>query len=116
MCVDVFYNLYDLIEVLKIIAFLVNLMKFTRILDCLCESLDPPPTFLLNRAIETYGKCQCLRDARELFDEMPHRDGGSWNAMISAYAQGGSSNETLSLFLNMTRSDFSPSDVTFGRI
>ncbi|KAL8122003.1 hypothetical protein AgCh_018655 [Apium graveolens] len=29
-----------------------------------------PPAFLINRAIECYGKCGCLSDARELFDEM----------------------------------------------
>ncbi|KAL2894033.1 hypothetical protein RDABS01_009942, partial [Bienertia sinuspersici] len=77
---------------------------------------DPPPTFLLNRAIEAYGKCGCLRDARELFDEMPHRDGGSWNALITAYAKGGSSNETFSLFLDMNRSSFSPNEVTFANV
>ncbi|KAK7840436.1 pentatricopeptide repeat-containing protein [Quercus suber] len=32
------------------------------------------PVFLLNRAIETYGKCGCLVNARELFEEMPQRD------------------------------------------
>ncbi|CAO2818388.1 unnamed protein product [Amaranthus hypochondriacus] len=76
---------------------------------------DPPPTFLLNRAIETYGKCGSLRDARELFDEMPNRDGGSWNALITASSQMGSM-ETLSLFLRMNRSGWFPSEVTFASI
>ncbi|KAK9933220.1 hypothetical protein M0R45_020423 [Rubus argutus] len=38
---------------------------------------------------EAYAKCGSLGDARELFDEMPQRDGGSWNAMIKAYSQSG---------------------------
>ncbi|KAL8166142.1 hypothetical protein V2J09_007641 [Rumex salicifolius] len=76
----------------------------------------PPPTFLLNRAIETFGKCGCLRDARELFDEMPLRDGGSWNAMITAYTRGGSSDEALRMFLDMTKSGVSPSEVTLASV
>ncbi|KNA14228.1 hypothetical protein SOVF_109420 [Spinacia oleracea] len=82
----------------------------------LITNYDPPPTFFLNRAIEAYGKCRCLRDARELFDEMPHRDGGSWNALITAYAKGGSPRKTLSVFLEMNRSEFSPSEVTFASV
>ncbi|KAG5050433.1 hypothetical protein AAZX31_04G223900 [Glycine max] len=75
-----------------------------------------PPTFLLNRAIEAYAKCHCLRDARELFDEMPQPDGGSWNALITAYSQLGFPNETFSLFLCMTRSGFFPTEVTFASV
>ncbi|XP_021718150.1 pentatricopeptide repeat-containing protein At3g26540-like [Chenopodium quinoa] len=77
---------------------------------------DPPPTFLLNRAIEAYGNCRCVQDARELFDEMPHRDGGSWNALITAYAKGGFPREALGLFLDMNRSGVSPSEVTFASV
>ncbi|KAK7351074.1 hypothetical protein VNO77_10238 [Canavalia gladiata] len=75
-----------------------------------------PPTFLLNRAIEAYGKCNSLRDARELFDEMPQRDGGSWNALITAYSQMGFPNEALSLFRSMNRSGVCPNEVTFASV
>ncbi|GAB2290639.1 hypothetical protein Dimus_024917 [Dionaea muscipula] len=76
----------------------------------------PPPTFLLNRAIEAYGKCGCLRDARELFDEMPRRDGGSWNAMITAYAQGGCPDVGLRLFWDMNRKEVFANEVTFASV
>ncbi|XP_027338781.1 pentatricopeptide repeat-containing protein At3g26540 [Abrus precatorius] len=75
-----------------------------------------PPIFLLNRAIETYAKCNCLRDARDLFDEMPHRDGGSWNALITAYSQLGFPGEAVSLFLRMNRSGVFPNEVTFAGV
>ncbi|KAL8120141.1 hypothetical protein AgCh_017323 [Apium graveolens] len=52
-----------------------------------------PPAFLINRAIECYGKCGCLSDARELFDEMSQRNGGSWNTMIMAYGKNGCAEE-----------------------
>ncbi|KAK7410647.1 hypothetical protein VNO78_01599 [Psophocarpus tetragonolobus] len=75
-----------------------------------------PPIFLLNRAIESYAKCHCLRDARELFDEMPQRDGGSWNALITAYSQSGFPYEAFSFFLCMTRSGVCPTEVTFASL
>ncbi|XP_047327204.1 pentatricopeptide repeat-containing protein At3g26540 [Impatiens glandulifera] len=73
-----------------------------------------PPVFLLNRAIETYGKCGCIIDARELFDEMPERDGGSWNAIITAYARGRYSDEALSLFIEMNRLGICGNEITFA--
>ncbi|KAK7842483.1 pentatricopeptide repeat-containing protein [Quercus suber] len=54
-----------------------------------------PPVFLLNWAIKTLGKCGCLVYVRELFEEMPQRDGRSWNAMITAYLQGGCPEKAL---------------------
>ncbi|KAI3795859.1 hypothetical protein L1987_38519 [Smallanthus sonchifolius] len=75
-----------------------------------------PPVFLLNRAIEAYGKCTCLDDACELFDEMPQRDGGSWNALISAYALNGFADEALRVFLDMKRDGFSWNEVSFASV
>ncbi|KAF1865160.1 hypothetical protein Lal_00004534 [Lupinus albus] len=75
-----------------------------------------PPIFLLNRAIEAYSKCGSLRDARELFDEMPQRDGGTWNALITAYSQFCFSNEALNLFLCMNRSGIRANKITFAGV
>ncbi|KAM5569501.1 pentatricopeptide repeat-containing protein [Rosa sericea] len=75
-----------------------------------------PPIFLLNRAIETYAKCGSLGDARELFDEMPQRDGGSWNAMIKAYSQSGCPEDALVSFLDMNRAGFLPNEITFAGV
>ncbi|CAN1170844.1 Pentatricopeptide repeat-containing protein At3g26540 [Linum perenne] len=78
---------------------------------------DPnPPTFLLNRAIEAYGKCGCLPDAVELFEEMPKRDGGSWNAVINACTQCGSPDRALSLFKEMRKLGCSPNEITFAGV
>ncbi|KAL4596040.1 hypothetical protein ACB092_12G135200, partial [Castanea dentata] len=62
-----------------------------------------PPVFLLNRAIETYGKCGCLM-------------GGTWNAMITASMQGGCPEKALSLFSDMNRSGVYVSEVTFTSV
>ncbi|KAK9096238.1 hypothetical protein Sjap_021735 [Stephania japonica] len=76
----------------------------------------PPPVFLLNRAIECYGKCGCLDDARELFDEMPQRDGGSWNAMITAYSWNKRNLEALDLFSQMNGLGVGGNEVTFAGV
>ncbi|GAB2209548.1 hypothetical protein Droror1_Dr00026767 [Drosera rotundifolia] len=77
---------------------------------------NPPPTFLLNRAIECYGFCGCLRDARELFDEMPRRDGGSWNAMIGACGRCGGWEEGMGVFREMNGRGVRGSVVTFASV
>ena len=42
--------------------------------------------------------------------------GGSWNAMITAYTQGGYPKKALSLFSNMNRSGVYVSEVTFANV
>ncbi|KAK1406375.1 hypothetical protein QVD17_41669 [Tagetes erecta] len=89
----------------------------TRKLESHLLTFNPtPPVFLLNRAIEAYGKCACLDDARELFDEMPQIDGGSWNALISAYSLNGFADEALSVFLDMKRDGFLWNEVSFASV
>ncbi|KAJ4700835.1 putative Pentatricopeptide repeat-containing protein [Melia azedarach] len=75
-----------------------------------------PPIFLLNRAIECYGKCGNLNDARELFDEMPERDGGSWNAMLSAYTQNGFAGKAVELFLEMNSARVLGNEITYASV
>lgn len=75
-----------------------------------------PPIFLLNRAIEGYGKCGCLDDAEELFDQMPKRDGGSWNSIITAYSQNGKAEEALGMFSRMRGEGVFASEVTFASV
>ncbi|KAE8690022.1 Pentatricopeptide repeat-containing protein [Hibiscus syriacus] len=80
-----------------------------RKLECHLLTFSPcPPVFLLNRAIEAYGECGCLDDARGLFDEMPERNGGSWNSMITAYARNGFHESALCLFSEMIREGIVP--------
>ncbi|PIM98580.1 hypothetical protein CDL12_28936 [Handroanthus impetiginosus] len=89
----------------------------TRKLESHLVTFHPnPPVFLLNRAIESYGKCGCLEDAQELFDEMPTRDGGSWNAMITAYSRNGLPEDALGLFSKMIGEGVFASEVTFASV
>uniref|UniRef100_A0ACD5UWS9 Uncharacterized protein n=1 Tax=Avena sativa TaxID=4498 RepID=A0ACD5UWS9_AVESA len=74
------------------------------------------PTFLLNRTIESLAACGGLADARELFELMPRRDGGSWNAIIYASSRAGNPTEALSLFSDMYSLGVRPNDVTMASV
>lgn len=63
-----------------------------------------PPVYLWTRLIVLYTKCESLRDARSVLDEMPERNVVSWTAMITAYCQRGYAFEALNLFVQMLRS------------
>ncbi|XP_073145145.1 pentatricopeptide repeat-containing protein At3g26540 isoform X2 [Henckelia pumila] len=89
----------------------------TRKVESHLIALNPnPPVFLLNRAIESYGKCGCLRDAKELFDEMPSRNGGSWNAIITACTRNGFAEDALGLFSRMIGEGVFASEITFASV
>ncbi|GAB4851574.1 Putative pentatricopeptide repeat-containing protein At3g13770, mitochondrial [Ancistrocladus abbreviatus] len=75
-----------------------------------------PPVYLRTRLVVLYCKCGVLRDAREVFDEMPERNVVSWTAMISGYSQRGFASEALNLFLYMLRSGTEPNEFTFATV
>ncbi|KAJ1271081.1 hypothetical protein BS78_06G101800 [Paspalum vaginatum] len=79
-------------------------------------SRSSTPTFLFNRAIESLAACGSLADARELFEAMPHRDGGSWNAIISASSRARHQAEAFSLFADMNSLGIRPKDVTLASV
>ncbi|GFP81892.1 pentatricopeptide repeat-containing protein at2g36980 mitochondrial [Phtheirospermum japonicum] len=60
-------------------------------------------------ALAKSGSISC---ARNLFDEMPHRDTIAWNAMITGYSHLGSHQEALSLFTSMRFSNAKPDHFT----
>lgn len=69
-----------------------------------------------NAILDMYGKCGALGEARCVFTEMEIRDAVSWNAVIAAYEQNGSEEETLELFVLMLRSSMEPDEFTFGSV
>ncbi|CAN1745073.1 Putative pentatricopeptide repeat-containing protein At3g13770, mitochondrial [Linum perenne] len=75
-----------------------------------------PPLYLRTRLIVLYTKCDRLRDARQVFDEMPERNVVPWTAVISAYSQKGMGFEALNLFCRMLRSGTEPNEFTFASV
>ncbi|PHT85348.1 putative pentatricopeptide repeat-containing protein [Capsicum annuum] len=60
-----------------------------------------------------YAKCGSMKDAIEVFKEMPDRNIVCWNALISAFAQNGDAEATFSSFTDMIESGLYPDSVSF---
>ncbi|KAL5781359.1 hypothetical protein ACOSP7_006388 [Xanthoceras sorbifolium] len=53
---------------------------------------------LPNTLVDAYGKCGLFHHARQLFEEMPHRDHISWASILTAFNKASLPNLTLSFF------------------
>ncbi|KAF2317936.1 hypothetical protein GH714_041259 [Hevea brasiliensis] len=58
-------------------------------------------TFLLNRVIELYFKCNNTGYAHNLFDKMPQKNIYSWNAVLTQYCKAGNLENAQKLFAEM---------------
>ena len=61
--------------------------------------------FIQNRLIDVYGKCDCLDDARKVFDRMPQRNTFTWNSIITVLTKSGFLDEAARLFGSMPDPD-----------
>ncbi|EEF30293.1 pentatricopeptide repeat-containing protein, putative [Ricinus communis] len=70
--------------------------------------------YVASALVDMYAKCGSLDNALRVFENMPHKNEVSWNAMISALAFHGRAREALSLFSRMLNgSTVRPNDITF---
>ena len=63
--------------------------------------------------VDMYAKCGVLTRAQEVFDELHVKTIGTWNALISGYAQQGHGHDALLMFHHMQTKGVKPDDVTF---
>ncbi|KAE9586551.1 hypothetical protein Lal_00044710 [Lupinus albus] len=63
--------------------------------------------------LDMYAKCGSIKNALQMFQEMPVRNLVSWNALISAYAQNGDGDLSLRSFEQMVHSGLEPNSVSF---
>ncbi|CDY69273.1 BnaAnng29890D [Brassica napus] len=73
--------------------------------------------FLSHESVPTalttvYSKMDEMESARKAFDECTHKSLASWNAMISGYTQNGLTEDAISLFREMQKSEFRPNPIT----
>ena len=66
--------------------------------DALRRGLLQKNFYVSSAVISMYAKCGGLREAQDLFDELPVRNSVCWNAMISGYAQQGQGKEAVYCF------------------
>ncbi|KAI5062635.1 hypothetical protein GOP47_0023174 [Adiantum capillus-veneris] len=62
--------------------------------------------------VDLYAKCGLLDKAQLVFDNLPHKDAASWNALISGYADQGCGEDALKCFEQMEFADVSPNSIT----
>ncbi|KAG4186214.1 hypothetical protein ERO13_A08G028900v2 [Gossypium hirsutum] len=72
--------------------------------------------FVASSLVDMYGKCGKIKDARNLFDEMPQRNVVSWSGMIYGYAQLGEFEEALTLFKQALYERLDVNDFTFSSV
>jgi pentatricopeptide repeat protein len=102
--------------VLKVCAGLRDLQQGKEIHDCITRSRFASDLFVRNALIAMYTKCGSVEDARQVFDEMHHRDLVSWNSMISGYAQNGFGNEAIKLFYQVLAEGIDVDPVTVASV
>ncbi|KAE9590541.1 putative tetratricopeptide-like helical domain, DYW domain-containing protein [Lupinus albus] len=59
--------------------------------------------FVCSALVSMYARCLCAKQARVVFDWMPHRDVVSWNGVLTAYFSNKKYDEGLDLFCQMSR-------------
>ncbi|KAL4189926.1 hypothetical protein AMTRI_Chr08g209480 [Amborella trichopoda] len=88
-----------------------NVHKYAKELDL--ESNSVVGTAL----IDMYAKCDCLSDARMVFDKLADNgDNVPWNAMISGYAQSGFTSQAVDLIIQMLMRSIRIDSFTYGSI
>lgn len=68
---------------------------------------------LTTALIDMYSKCSFVELALSVFDGMPYKDAGAWNAMISGVALNGDARKSLELFSKMVSCGTQPTETTF---
>ncbi|KAM1428303.1 hypothetical protein ACFX2I_044651 [Malus domestica] len=68
-----------------------------------------------NTILHIYVKCGSLNDARNLFNQMPHKDLVTWTALISGYSQHDRPQDALFTLSSLLRASGAVSDDNHGR-
>ncbi|KAI3747183.1 hypothetical protein L6452_09632 [Arctium lappa] len=73
-------------------------------------------TFVCNALLTLYSRCGDLLSAEQIFSKMDHRDGVSYNTLISGLAQKGLSEKAIQLYEKMQSDTLKPDSVTVASL
>ncbi|KAI3757153.1 hypothetical protein L6452_04687 [Arctium lappa] len=79
----------------------------------LIKSGVSPDVYTYNHLITMYCKTNRIKDARQVFDELPQRNLISWTTLISSYSQMGMAVDALDCFRSMVIDGFVPNHYTY---
>ncbi|KAK8958566.1 Pentatricopeptide repeat-containing protein [Platanthera guangdongensis] len=69
------------------------------------KSFIPPETYIDNHFVLLYSRCRHLNHARQMFDEIPHPNVFSYNALLAAYAHESQTHLAIDLFARIPDPD-----------
>ncbi|KAI5068876.1 hypothetical protein GOP47_0017221 [Adiantum capillus-veneris] len=69
--------------------------------------------FIGSTLIDMYGKCNCIEEARKVFDCLPVQNLVCWNAIIAGYVSSKLNLEALHLLDAMQHAGFEPNEITY---
>ncbi|KAI5081354.1 hypothetical protein GOP47_0004537, partial [Adiantum capillus-veneris] len=84
--------------------------------DIVSQELLKKNVVLGTSLVDMYAKCGVLHKAQKVLQELPVRDVGSWNALITGYAQQGQGQKALDCFQRMRSEGISPDAITYACI
>lgn len=79
------------------------------------STAGPVDLYNTNHLINMYAKCGDLTLARQLFDQMAHRNIFSWTSLVSGYSQHGKREECFNIFSKML-AHFRPNDFAYTSV
>lgn len=83
-------------------------------LHCLVLALGYESSMVVGNAlVDMYAKCSDISAAKQVFENLPHRDVVSWTTMIVGAAQHGQAGDSFDLFNGMLLAGLKPNEVTF---
>lgn len=100
-------------SILKASSNLASLSLGKQLHSCVIRSGFMSNVYPGSALVDLYAKCGSIKDAVQIFQEMPERNTVSWNSLISAHAHNGAGEATLNSFQQMLKSGLQPDSVSF---
>lgn len=103
--------LHDQFSLNQIISTCAKMGSFSLGIQTHCQIIKmgfDSNVFINTALVDMYGKCGYVKEAEQLFDEMPERNVVTWNALISGYLDTHYPESAIVLFLDMLREGIRP--------
>ncbi|KAH9326192.1 hypothetical protein KI387_006370 [Taxus chinensis] len=109
-------NAMTISSILQACAHSTALQQGTEIHAYLIKSKTECNAYVWSALVDMYAKCGNTEIARQVFDNMPHRDVVAWTTMIAGYGIDGHGREAIFLFKQMQQVGTKPNHITFTAI
>ncbi|CAI9259560.1 unnamed protein product [Lactuca saligna] len=109
-------NTYTLVFVLKACSILPAIQEGQQVHARVIRSGFSTNSFLQSSLINFYAKCEDIKCARKVFDEIPDRNMIAWSTMIGGYAKLDMFNEALAVFGDMQKAGVVPDELTMASV